>query len=176
MAGLSGTELGIVGVVVLLALLVAWWIVRRPAGRVRAETIDVLTPGAAPAARNTLLVDAPPVIPLPASDVLGGIGEVIAAAAKHAAQATPAAAETPAGDGDDLTRIKGLGPKIAALLRGLGITRFDQIASWSDADIARIDPQLGTFQGRISRDNWIEQARYLSAGDVAGFEARFGTV
>ena len=175
MAGLSGTELGIVGVVVLLALLVAWWIMRRPSARVRAETIDVLTPGAAPAARNSLLVDAPPVIPLPASDVLGGIGEVIAAAAKHAAQATPAAAETSAG-ADDLTRIKGLGPKIAALLRGLGITRFDQIASWSEADIARIDPQLGTFQGRISRDNWIEQARYLSAGDVAGFEARFGTV
>ena len=176
MAGLSGTELGIVGIVVFVALLVALWIMRRPAQRVRTETIDVLSPGAAPAARNTLLVDAPPVIPLPASDVLGGIGEVIAAAATHAAQATPAAAETPAGDGDDLTRIKGLGPKIAALLRGLGITRFDQIASWSEADIARIDPQLGTFQGRISRDNWIEQARYLSAGDVAGFEARFGTV
>ena len=176
MAGLSGTELGIVGVVVLLALLVAWWIMRRPSVRVRAETIDVLTPGAAPAPRNSLLVDAPPVVPLPASDALGGIGEVIAAAATHAAQATPAAAETPAGDADDLTRIKGLGPKIAALLRGLGITRFDQIASWSEADIARIDPQLGTFQGRISRDNWIEQARYLSAGDVAGFEARFGTV
>lgn len=176
MAGLNSTELGVVGIVVLMALLVAWWIMRRPAGRERAETLDVLSPGAAPAVRNTLLVDAPPVIPLPASDVLGGIGEVIAAAATHAAQATPAAAETPAGDGDDLTRIKGLGPKIAALLRGLDITRFDQIAGWSEADVARIDPQLGTFQGRIARDNWVEQARYLSAGDVSGFEARFGKV
>ncbi len=176
MAGLNTTELGILGVVVLLALLVAWWIMRRPAQRVRAETLDVLSPGAAPAARNTLLVDAPPVVPLPASDVMGGIGEVIAAAATHRAQAASAAAEMPAGEADDLTRIKGLGPKLAALLRGMGIIRFDQIAGWSEADIARIDPQLGTFQGRIARDNWVEQARYLSAGDVSGFETRFGKV
>ena len=176
MAGLNTTELGVLGIVVLLALLVAWWIMRRPTQRVRAETIDVLTPGAAPAARNTLLVDAPPVIPLPASDVMGGIGEVIAAAATHRAQAASAATQTHAGDADDLTRIKGLGPKIAALLRGLGITRFDQIAGWGEDDIALIDPQLGTFQGRIVRDNWVEQARYLSAGDVSGFESRFGKV
>ena len=29
MAGLSGTELGIVGAVVLLVLLIAWWIMRQ---------------------------------------------------------------------------------------------------------------------------------------------------
>ena len=80
------------------------------------------------------------------------------------------------GEADDLTRIKGLGPKLAGLLRGLGIARFDQIAGWSEADVARIDAQLGAFEGRIARDNWIEQARYLAAGDVAGFEARFGKV
>ena len=168
MAGLSTTELGAIGTVVLLVLLVAWWILRRPAERVRAETVDVLTPGAAPAARNTLLVDAPVVVAPPGAELLGGIAEVVSAAVGDVAIA--------ADDSDDLTRIKGLGPKIATLLRGLGVTRFDQIAAWSEADIARIDPQLGTFQGRIARDNWIEQARYLSAGDVSGFEARFGKV
>ena len=168
MAGLSGTELGIVGVVVLLALLVAWWIMRRPAERVRSETVDVLSPGAAPAARNAMLVEAPSVVAPPGAELLGGIGEIISAAASDSAASL--------GDADDLTRIKGLGPKIATLLRGLGITRFDQIAAWSEADVARIDPQLGTFQGRIARDNWIEQARYLSAGDVSGFESRFGKV
>lgn len=173
MAELNSTELGIVGIVVLLALLVAWWIMRRPAARVRAKTIDVLTPGAAPAARNIMLFDAPPVVPLPASDAMGGIGEVIAAAAMNLAQTVP---PIPTGEADDLTRIKGLGPKIAALLHGLGITRFDQIAAWSAADVARIDPQLGAFQGRIARDNWVEQSRYLSAGDVSGFESRFGKV
>ena len=174
MAGLSNFELGVIAAVVILALLIAWWIMRRPAERVRTETVDVLTPGAAPAARNALLVDAPPIVPLPAGDIIGGVGEVIAAAAS--AEVAASAVETPVGEGDDLTRIKGLGPKIATLLRGLGVTRFDQIAAWSEADIARIDAQLGTFQGRIARDNWIEQARYLSAGDVSGFEARFGKV
>ena len=168
MAGLSDTELGIVGVVVLLALLVAWWIMRRPAERVRSETIDVLSPGAAPAARNAMLVEASSVVAPPGAELLGGIGEIISAAATSSASSL--------GDADDLTRIKGLGPKIATLLRGLGITRFDQIAAWSEADVARIDPQLGTFQGRIARDNWIDQARYLSAGDVSGFESRFGKV
>ena len=169
MAGLNNTELGVIGAVIFLALLVAWWIVRRrPAERVRAETVDVLTPGAAPAMRNTLLVDAPQVVAPPGAELLGGIGEVVSAAVTDAA--------TSVGGADDLTRIKGLGPKIATLLRGLGITRFDQIAGWSEADVARIDPQLGTFQGRIAHDNWVEQARYLSAGDVSGFEARFGKV
>ena len=174
MPQMNSSEALILGVVVFVALLIAWWIMRRPAERVRAETVDVLTPGAAPAARNALLVDAPPIVPLPAGDIIGGVGEVIAAAAS--AEVAANAVKTPVGDGDDLTRIKGLGPKIATMLRGLGVTRFDQIAAWSEADIARIDAQLGTFQGRIARDNWIEQARYLSAGDVSGFEARFGKV
>ena len=168
MAGLSNTELVVIGAVILLALLIAWWIMRRPAQRVRTETVDVLTPGAAPAARNTLLVDAPPVVAPPGAELLGGIGEVVSAAVSDAGG--------PVGDSDDLTRIKGLGPKIATLLRSLDVTRFDQIAAWSEADVARIDPQLGTFQGRIARDNWIDQARYLSAGDVSGFESRFGKV
>ncbi|HUQ13135.1 MAG TPA: hypothetical protein VM055_02560 [Novosphingobium sp.] len=160
--------------VLLLGLAVAWWIWgRRPATRIRAETPDVLTPGVAPAQRNTALVDAPPaatIVPAPASVGMAGIGEVIAAGAAQEVAATPAA------DGDDLTRIKGVGPKLSALLRGLGVTRYEQIAGWSEADVARIDPQLGAFQGRIARDNWIEQCRYLAAGDIAGFEAAFGKV
>ena len=75
---------------------------------------------------------------------------------------------------DNLRLLKGVGPKLAALLTQLGITRFDQIAVWSEADILRVDAQLGNFKGRIVRDNWIEQARFLASGDVAGFEAKFG--
>ncbi|WP_368039532.1 helix-hairpin-helix domain-containing protein [Sphingomonas sp. ID1715] len=79
-----------------------------------------------------------------------------------------------AGPPDELTRMKGVGPKVAALLNGLGVTRYDQIASWSDDDIARIDAQLGAFKGRITRDQWVEQARLLAASDRAGYEAKFG--
>lgn len=80
------------------------------------------------------------------------------------------------GEPDDLRRIKGLGPKMATLLASLGITRFDQIAAWSEADIAEVNRFLGTFQGRIVRDNWVEQAGYLARGDEAGFAARFGAL
>ena len=79
----------------------------------------------------------------------------------------------PAGE-DELTRLKGVGPKLAAQLRGMGITRLDQIAAWDDAAIDRIDAQLGRFQGRIRRDEWVTQARLLSSGDQALYEARFG--
>ena len=157
----------------LLALVVAWWILRRrPTGRVRAATPDVLTPGAAPAQRNTALVEAAPAAAFVAPIVtigMAGLGEVVAAgAADEVAHAS--------GEADDLTRIKGVGPKLVALLGSLGIVRYDQIAAWSEADIAKIDPQLGAFQGRIARDDWVGQCRYLAAGDVAGFEARFGKV
>jgi predicted flap endonuclease-1-like 5' DNA nuclease len=78
------------------------------------------------------------------------------------------------GPPDPLTRMKGLGPKAEATLNGLGIARYDQIAAWGEADIARVDAQMGAFKGRIARDRWVEQARYLAAGDTAGFEAVFG--
>lgn len=78
------------------------------------------------------------------------------------------------GDADNLRLLKGVGPKLAALLTDIGVTHFDQIAAWDAADITRVDAQLGNFKGRIVRDNWIEQARFLASGNVAGFEARFG--
>lgn len=180
MPNVTGNEALIIGALVVLALLVAWWIFRRRPERVRAETVDVLTPGAAPAARNTLLVDAPPAVAPPAAGIVGGVGEVVSAtAAAESAEAVRQAApqfEPASGEPDDLTRIKGLGPKLQTLLNQLGVTRFEQIAAWGEPEIAAIDPQLGAFQGRIVRDNWVEQAGYLAEGDVAGFEARFGKV
>jgi predicted flap endonuclease-1-like 5' DNA nuclease len=77
-------------------------------------------------------------------------------------------------DGDNLLRLKGVGPKIAALLQAEGITRYTQIAAWTAADIAAIDAKLGSFSGRPVRDNWVDQARLLAAGDVAGYEAAYG--
>lgn len=79
-----------------------------------------------------------------------------------------------AGPPDPLTTLKGLGPKAAARLNELGVTRFDQIAAWSDEDVARIAPQLGNFRDRVVRDRWVEQAGHLAIGDTAGFEAKFG--
>ncbi len=149
---------------------------------------DVLADGAAPAPRNQALIDAP-------RSVAINQGEVSAAANSDALAAAPAIADAEAGPvitptvvtpaaadpavaassaPDDLTRIKGLGPKLAALLGELGVTTFAQIAAWDDAAIARIDAQLGRFSGRITRDQWVEQAKLLAAGDEPGFTAKFG--
>jgi predicted flap endonuclease-1-like 5' DNA nuclease len=94
--------------------------------------------------------------------------------------APPPAAEPaapPAKSGaDNLQLLKGVGPKLVVLLNGLGVTSFRQIADWTDADVAAIDPQLGAFQGRIARDNIVDQAGYLARGDKAGFEAKYGAL
>lgn len=79
-------------------------------------------------------------------------------------------------DGDNLRLMKGVGPKLVSLLSTLGVTRFEQIAAWTDADIARVDAQLGSFQGRIQRDDWVDQAGYLARRDKAGFEAKYGAL
>ncbi|HEX8553239.1 MAG TPA: hypothetical protein VF695_00900 [Sphingomonas sp.] len=73
-----------------------------------------------------------------------------------------------------LTQLKGLGPKVAARLNELGIGSVAQMAALDDGTAADVDDQLGTFAGRLTRDRWVEQARFLAAGDRAGFEARFG--
>jgi len=78
------------------------------------------------------------------------------------------------GPPDDLTRLKGVGPKFAALLNSAGITRFDQLARLTDGDIDRLDQSLGAFSGRLGRDQVPLQADYLARGDQDGFEQRFG--
>ncbi len=167
----------------LIGLLVAWWLFGRAStgARPRHRAPDVLDEGAAPAARNQALIDAPPaaaIVPPPVSIGMAGIGELVSAGAtdlvEEAAAAPPPAPAAPAGEADDLVKIKGVGPKLVALLASLGVTRFAQIAAWSDEDIARIDGQLGNFAGRITRDSWVDQCKLLAAGDTAGFEGKFG--
>jgi predicted flap endonuclease-1-like 5' DNA nuclease len=79
-----------------------------------------------------------------------------------------------AATGDTLTTLKGLGPKAASRLAELGVTSFDQIASWNAKEVEAMDAQMGAFKGRILRDRWVDQAKLLAAGDVAGFEEKFG--
>jgi predicted flap endonuclease-1-like 5' DNA nuclease len=75
---------------------------------------------------------------------------------------------------DDLCRIKGVGPKLADALHGLGFNRYEQLAHLTPTEIERLDNQLGAFRGRITRDRIVEQADYLARGDIDGFEQRFG--
>jgi predicted flap endonuclease-1-like 5' DNA nuclease len=174
----------------LIGLLVAWWLFARGSkgAAPRAHRPDVLDEGVAPAQRNQALIDAPSaavaaLTPGPVSVGMAGMGEIIAVAAQDeveeaealAAEAAESAPPAPAAS-DDLSRIKGLGPKLQALLPTLGITTFAQIAAMTEADLADLDGKLGAFAGRPAKDNWVEQARYLAAGDTDGFAGRFGKV
>jgi NADH-quinone oxidoreductase subunit E len=65
------------------------------------------------------------------------------------------------GQADDLKRISGVGPKIETILNELGIFHFDQVAAWTAVEKDWIDGYL-RFKGRIDREDWIAQARFLA--------------
>ncbi len=85
-------------------------------------------------------------------------------------------AQLPNGEADNLEVLKGVGPKLAALLHAQGLTRFDQIASLSAGQIEALDAHLGAFRGRLTRDRIVEQARYLARGDRDGYSREFGAL
>ncbi len=92
-----------------------------------------------------------------------------AAAAEPAALAETAAAAKPSGAADqgaadNLSLISGVGPKIKQSLDELGYTRFAQIAALTPEEIETIETALKS-KGRIARDEWIDQARELMAGN-----------
>ena len=136
-----------------------------PPVAVEVETIPVAAvPVVPPVVIEPVAVEPVAVEPIPVEPV----------AVVEAEAPAPVAAVTSEAGEDDLLRMKGVGPKLKALLHDLGITRFAQIAAWTDTDIAAIDARLGNFKGRPIRDQWVDQAKYLAAGDIAGFEAQYG--
>lgn len=169
------TSLPLILIGVLLLVIAAFLLLRlnRKAKVIKDDTApafarDVLDEGAERARRNQTLIDAAPAAIQPEAP-----SPALAPAPAPASAPSPAAARS-AVAADDLTRIKGVGPKLAVLLGELGITAYAQIAAWSDKDVERIDAELGRFKGRIARDQWIAQAKLLGASDEAGFAAKFG--
>lgn len=69
------------------------------------------------------------------------------------------------GKADDLKLIRGVGPALERLLNEVGVWHFDQIASWKARDIAFVDGRMPGFKGRITRDEWVRQARQLVRAD-----------
>lgn len=174
----------VVGLVVAVVLL--WWLF----GRGKAE--DIASPAVEPAKPAKPLEPVKPEIipaeparftPVEPAPVPKAAPVADPAPPSPAPQPTPPPSPEPAATPavtptavDNLQLLKGVGPKMVGLLGGLGVTRFEQIAAWTDDDIAAIDPQLGAFQGRIARDNIVDQAGYLARGDKAGFEAKYGAL
>ena len=157
-------------IALLIGLVIGWWAFRR----MRIAKAD----------EGESLVHAPP--PPPAARPARRDGregnalqdEVAAATADVAGEILGVEAHPlvpgPAGPPDNLQMLKGVGPRLAALLAQYGITRFDQLAGLGQTEIALLDARLGAFAGRIERDRMVEQACYLARDDRDGFEAKFG--
>ena len=129
------------------------------------------------------LTDSVPTRPHMTQSAAGGEGkritdEAAAAASDVAGQmlGSKVHQELPGASGppDDLIKLKGVGPKLAAILNERGITRFEQIAKLSPGQVETLDASLGAFKGRFERDRIVEQADYLGRGDIDGYEATFG--
>jgi len=73
------------------------------------------------------------------------------------------------GGADDLKKISGIGPRLEEKLNQQGVYHYDQIASWTEAQIDHFDGIL-KFKGRIVRENWCDQAEQLAreASQTAG--------
>jgi predicted flap endonuclease-1-like 5' DNA nuclease len=76
------------------------------------------------------------------------------------------------GGPDNLKEIKGVGPKLEKLLHSMGFYHFDQIANWTAEEEAWVNANLEGFKGRVSRDNWVEQAKILASGGETEFSKR----
>lgn len=79
------------------------------------------------------------------------------------------------GKADNLKEIEGIGPAMEKLVNEMGFYHFDQIASWSDADVALVDTEMKTFKGRITRDKWVAQAKIIVTEGLEAFRERAKT-
>lgn len=73
------------------------------------------------------------------------------------------------GKADDLKRIKGVGPRMEQMCNMLGFWHYDQIANWSEEEVAWVDENLQGFKGRVTRDDWVPQAKILAEGGETEF-------
>lgn len=129
-----------------------------------AEAPKAEAPAAAPAPAPT---PAPAPEPAPAAEVAP------APAAVSGDGKRPEALQGPRdGGADNLKEIKGIGPKLEKLCNTLGFYHFDQIAGWSDDEVAWVDQNLEGFKGRVTRDEWVAQAKILAAGGETEFSKK----
>ncbi len=136
----------------LLGLFLGWWI-----WRCRKDLAVAGTPqraSAAPATRQNFVASAP------------------AAPARPTGTAPKLYSSPTDGPADDLKKVKGIGPGIEKLLNTTGIYYYNQIATWTDDHVTWIDNKL-QFPGRITRENWISQAKTLRDGGRTEFADRY---
>ena len=72
----------------------------------------------------------------------------------------------PKGEPDDLKLIAGITPELEKKLNKLGVIKFEQIANFSDEEIAYVDEAL-SLDGVIENEDWVSKAVALMAETTA---------
>ncbi len=139
-----------------------------PAAAAAAATIAAAAPAIRPAATPVVASPTPIVPPKPI------VAATPLAATGVRMERPRGIAAARGGKADDLLRIAGVGPKNEKILHSLGFYHFDQIADWNPGQVAWVDDHL-RFNGRIDREEWINQARLLRDGKEAEFTRLYGT-
>ena len=135
--------------------------------------LKAAAPVVAVAARPAAVMSAPPTQPQAAPEPAA---KTLAPKPTMAKPAGPERLTAPRrGMADDLKEIEGIGPAMEDLVNSLGFYHFDQIASWSDADVALVDSEMKTFKGRITRDKWVAQAKIIVSEGLEAFRERAKT-
>ncbi len=71
-------------------------------------------------------------------------------------------------EADDLTKIEGIGPKVAKVLGKVGVNTFESLAH---AEIPSLQKTLADAGLQMMNlEGWIDQAKLAAKGDWAGFE------
>jgi large subunit ribosomal protein L13 len=97
--------------------------------------------------------------------------EVMAAAPAPVKKAkAPQKAAAPSASRDDLTRIEGIGPKVAQALYDSGVTTFAQLAELSGAELTRVVKEERGVRLVGDANTWPKQARFIVNGDEDGLK------
>jgi len=121
------------------------------------EATETVVETAAEAVKETVesapdaLEDAVETVVEAAPEVVETVQETVETVAEPVVEAAVAVA-------DDLTRLSGIGPKLAQSLAERGVTRFADIAAWTEEDVSRFDKDM-KLMGRVAREAWIDQAK-----------------
>jgi predicted flap endonuclease-1-like 5' DNA nuclease len=170
------SQAGFVGIVLLLVVGLILGLPRAAPAEAAAPQAVHAAPVAPSAARPVAAAHEPPA---PQTAAMPMAAAVMSAPEMAAADMVSVMARRPealaaARDGaaDDLKQIKGVGPVLEKLLHSLGFYHFDQVAAWTAEEVAWVDENLEGFKGRVSRDEWVAQAKILAAGGTTEFSRR----
>ncbi|MDD5392709.1 MAG: helix-hairpin-helix domain-containing protein [Thiothrix sp.] len=71
---------------------------------------------------------------------------------------------------DDLTRLGGIGPKLAEAMNAAGITTYAQIAAMSSDELSKSLSESGVRYNKTAAETWAAQAKLAAEGDWKGLK------